>query len=471
MQSFRKKLTYKAYISLIKDALRGKEQDYTKGSIKRALVLLSIPMIMEMVMESLFAVVDIYFVSKLDDVDAVATVGLTESVLMIMESVAIGIAMAATAMVARRIGEKNKEGASRAAMQALLLGTAVAIILGILSYNYADDILRMMGGSETLVQKGTRYTQIILGFNIVLMLLFLFNGIFRGAGNAAIAMNTLYLANGINIILDPCLIHGYFFFPALGLEGAAIASVIGRGVGVIFQIYVLVKGSSIIRTKLSYLKPNLPLLKNLTRVSLGGAGQFLISTASWIFLVKILAEFGSAVLAGYTIGIRVIIFTILPSWGMSNATATLVGQNLGAGNADRAEKTVWLAGKFNVILLFMITIICVVFPKPIITFFTSDPETIQHGITCLRFVVLGYIFYAYQMVLGQAFNGAGDTYTPSLMNFYALWLFQIPAAYILAKTLGFGPQGVYMAINFSSVVLTLLLYWKFKQGKWKEFKI
>jgi len=464
-------LKFKEYIALIRDALKGKEQDYTKGSIKRALVLLSIPMIMEMVMEALFAVVDIYFVSKLDDVDAVATVGLTESVLMIIESVAIGIAMAATAMVARRIGEKDEEGASRAAMQSLLLGSVVAILLGLLAFNHADDILRMMGGSEILVEKGTRYTQIILGFNIVLMLLFLFNGIFRGAGNAAIAMNTLYLANGINIILDPCLIHGYFFFPELGLEGAAIASVIGRGVGVLFQIYILLKGASIIKAKLSYLKPKFSLLTKLSHVSAGGAGQFLISTASWIFLVKILAEFGSAVLAGYTIGIRVIIFTILPSWGMANATATLVGQNLGAGNADRAETTVWLAGKYNVVFLFMITIICVVFPKPIISFFTQDPETIQHGITCLRFVVLGYIFYAYQMVLGQAFNGAGDTFTPSLMNFFALWLFQIPAAYVLAKTLGFGPQGVYMAINLSSVVLTLLLYWKFKQGHWKEHKI
>ncbi len=456
------------YISLIKDALRGKEQDYTQGSIKKALILLSIPMVLEMVMESLFAIVDIYFVSKLDDVDAVATVGLTESVLMIMESVAIGIAMAATAMVARRIGEKNKEGASRAAMQALLFGSFVAIIMGVLAFNYADDILRLMGGSETLIEKGKRYTQIILGFNIVLMLLFLFNGIFRGAGNAAIAMYTLYLANGINIILDPCLIHGYLFFPKMGLEGAAIASVIGRGVGVLFQIYMLVKGASIIKAKLAFLKPNLTLLKDLSKVSLGGAGQFLISTASWIFLVKILAEFGSAVLAGYTIGIRVIIFTILPSWGMSNATATLVGQNLGAGNAERAEKTVWLAGKYNVIFLFIITIICVVFPRPIISFFTQDPEIIKHGILCLRFVVLGYIFYAYQMVLGQAFNGAGDTFTPSLMNFIALWLFQIPAAYLLAKYFGMGPQGVYMAINLSCVVLTSLLYWKFKQGKWKK---
>jgi len=458
-------------IQIIWDSLRGKEHDYTKGSLNEALLLLSIPMIMEMVMESLFAVVDIYFVSKLGDNDAVATVGLTESVLMLVESVAIGVAMAATAMVARRIGEKNIPAASKAGMQAVLLGVIVSLIVGVFAFIFAEDILRMMGGSETLIEKGKSYTQIILSFNIVLMLLFLFNGIFRGAGNPAMAMYTLYLANGINIVLDPCLIHGYFFFPKMGLEGAAIASVIGRGVGVLFQIYILVKGYSIIKVYLKDLLPDIKLLKNLSKVSLGGAGQFLLSTASWIFLVRILAGFGSSVLAGYTIGIRVIIFTILPSWGLANAAATLVGQNLGANQAERAEKTVWTAAKYNTFFLVFVAIVFFIFADPVLAMFTSDQAVISEGSICLKILCTSYLFFGYGMIISQAFNGAGDTYTPTKINFIGNWIIQIPLAYGLAIYLGLGPTGVYSAIVIAALFIMIMAIYLFRKGKWKHVNL
>lgn len=456
---------------ILKAAFLGKEYDYTSGSIKTSLVLLSIPMIMEMFMESLFAIVDIYFVSKLGDNDAVATVGLTESVLMLIESVAIGVAMACIAMVARRIGEKNHEAASIAGMQAILLGTFVSLIMGALALIYTDDILRFMGGSESLIETGSSFTRIILGSNLVLMLLFLFNGIFRGAGNAALAMYTLYLSNGLNIILDPCLIHGYFFFPKMGLEGAAIATVIGRSAGVVFQIYLLVKGYALIKPKLNHLIPRWSIIWKLIRVSAGGAGQFLISTASWIFLLRILAGFGSAVLAGYTIAIRVIIFTILPAWGMSNATATLVGQNLGANEPDRAEETVWLAGKYNALFLAVVSIIFIVLADPVISLFSQDPRVVREGAMGLRIICTGYIFFSYQMVLSQSFNGAGDTMTPTLINFIGSWLFQIPLAYLLAIYWNLGSEGVYIAIACTSVVLATLNFVAFKSGRWKKINI
>lgn len=428
-------------------------------------------MILEMLMESVFAIVDIYFVSKLGDNDAVATVGLTESVLMLIESVAIGVAMAVTAMVARRIGEKDKAGASTAAGQAILLGVFLSLFLGSMAFIFADDILRFMGGSEALVQKGSAYTKIILGFNIVLMMLFLFNGIFRGAGNAAIAMYTLYLANGINVILDPCLIFGWWIFPELGLKGAAIASVIGRGVGVLFQIYVLVSGWSIIKPKLLDLMPKWLTLKKLFSVSVGGAGQFLIQTASWIFLVRILADFGSVVLAGYTIGIRVIIFTILPSWGLSNATATLVGQNLGAKLPDRAEQTVWMAAKYNAIFMFGLSALFFIIAEPTLRLFTDDPAVIKEGALCMRILFSSYIFFAYEMVLSQSFNGAGDTYTPTMINFIGSWLIQIPLAYTLAITFKMESVGVYIAIAINSILLAAMQYFAFRKGKWKLTEI
>jgi len=464
-------LQFKKVWEITKSAFLGKEFDYTTGSLKASLLLLSIPMILEMLMESVFAIVDIYFVSKLGDNDAVATVGLTESVLMLVESVAIGVAMAVTAMVARRIGEKDKEGAATAAGQAILLGVFLSIVLGGIAYYFAGDILRFMGGSEELIQKGSGYTKIILGFNIVLMMLFLFNGIFRGAGNAAIAMYTLYLANGINIILDPCLIFGYWIFPELGLEGAAIASVIGRGVGVLFQIYVLVRGWAIIKPKLQDLIPEWLTLKKLFSVSIGGAGQFLIQTASWIFLVRILADFGSVVLAGYTIGIRVIIFTILPSWGLSNATATLVGQNLGAKLPDRAEKTVWIAARYNAIFMFALSVIFFIIAEPTLSLFTDDEAVIKEGALCMRILFSSYIFFAYQMVLSQSFNGAGDTYTPTVINFIGGWLFQIPLAYILAITFDMKSLGVYTAIAITAILLATMQFVAFRRGKWKLVEI
>ena len=454
------------FIKLFVKAVKGEEHDFTKGSINQALVLLAIPMILEMLMESLFAIVDVFFVAQVS-INAVATIGMTEGVLMLIESVAIGIAMGATAMIARRIGEKEVKRASDVAVQAIMLGGFVSLVTGGLSFAFADDILRLMGGEESLIEEGAGYTRLILGLNIILMLLFVFNGIFRAAGNAAIAMRTLVLSNGLNIILDPILILGLGPVTPMGVEGAAIATCIGRGVGVIYQLYVLLSDGSIIRIHREHLRVNLNIMRTLIPVSAGGAGQFLISTASWIFLIRILASFGSSVLAGYTIAIRIIIFSILPSWGLSNATATLVGQNLGAGEPDRAEKTVWTAGFYNMVFLFILSVIFFLFAKPISGIFTQDALVIEESVLCLKIICLGYIFFAYQMVINQAFNGAGDTYTPTMLSFIFMWLVQIPLAYTLAYVVEFNSMGVYMAISISSIFISTAAIYLFRKGKWK----
>ncbi|MDX1476658.1 MAG: MATE family efflux transporter [Saprospiraceae bacterium] len=453
-------------IRLLLLAISGKEKEFTTGGINRAIVLLAVPMILEMVMESLFALVDVFFVSKVGT-EAVATVGLTEVVLMIIQSVALGIAMAATAMIARRIGEKDEDGAAVAAIQTLILGLVISVAVGVLCFIYAEDILRLMGGSPELVAQGTTYTRIILGFNGILFFLFLLNAIFRGAGDAAIAMRTLWLANGINIVLDPCLIFGLGPFPELGLTGAAIATTIGRGTGVLYQLYHLFGGKSIIRILRRHLRISWEVLKKLFNVSLGGAAQFLIATASWLFIVRIISLFGDQALAGYTIAIRIIIFTILPAWGMANAAATLVGQNLGAGKPERAEKSVWLAARYNMFFLLAISVIFIIGAPAVMPLFSEDPVVVREGVRGLRIICVGYVAYAYGMVIAQAFNGAGDTRTPTIINFFCFWLMQIPLAYILARVVGMESTGVYWAIAISESILAVVAVKWFQRGKWK----
>lgn len=460
----------KQFFELFIRAVRGEEMDYTRGSINRALFLLSVPMILEMLMESLFAIVDVFLVARISN-EAVATVGITEGVLMLIESVAIGIAMASTALVARRIGEKNFERASDVAVQSLLLAAIVSLITGVLAFVFAEDILRLMGGGEKLIREGRSYTRIMLSMNFIVMFLFVLNGIFRAAGSPEIAMRTLLLSNAINIVLDPVLIFGLGPITGMGVKGAAIATCIGRGTGVAYQLYMLFSTASMIRIYRKHLRPNPSILGKLFRVSLGGAGQFLISTASWIFLIRILAGFGSNVLAGYTIAIRIIIFSILPSWGLSNATATLVGQNLGAGRPDRAEKTVWTAGKYNMYFLLGLSVVFLLFARFIVGIFTGDDTVAGEAVFCLKIICLGYIFFAYQMIINQAFNGAGDTLTPTKLSFVFMWLVQIPLAWYLAYFTGLESRGVYVSIAFSSVLMTIAAVFIFKKGKWKEVMI
>lgn len=409
---------------LFKEAIRGDEQNFTEGSINRAIFLLSIPMILEMAMESLFAVVDIFFVSRLNSSDAVAAIGLTESMLTIVYSVAMGLSMGATAMVARRIGEKDEPGAAAAGIQSVYIGLAFAVVIGAAGLIYYRDLLQLMGASETVIATGSGFTRLMLGGNISIVLLFLINAVFRGAGNAAVAMRSLWIANLFNMLLDPIFIFGWGPVPSFGVEGAAISTNIGRSIGVVYQLYYLAGGKGILKIHKENLKIDWGVIARLIKVSAGGAGQFLISSASWVFLVKIMANFGSAALAGYTIAIRVIVFTILPSWGMANASATLVGQNLGANQPDRAEKSVWKTGFYNMVFLAGVMVIFLLIAKPIIAFFSRDPVVIAYGAECLQIVALGYVFFGYGMVITQSFNGAGDTRTPTILSLFGFWFFQ-----------------------------------------------
>ncbi|MDN5217158.1 MATE family efflux transporter [Fulvivirgaceae bacterium BMA12] len=451
-------------------AVQGKEKNFTAGSINKAIFMLSIPMILEMIMESLFAVVDVFFVSKVS-VNAVATVGLTESVIMLIYAIAIGLSMATTAMVARRVGEKNVKAASDAAFHAVFLASAIAIFFGGLGAFLAEDILRLMGGSEELIKEGSGYTKILLGGNITIMLLFLINGVYRGAGDASLAMRSLWLANGLNLVLDPIFIFGLGPIPAFGVEGAAIATTIGRGAGVLYQLYSLLGKKSIIDlTGINYvIKPSL--LKNIFNISLGGMGQFLIGTASWIFLVRIIAVFGNEALAGYTISFRIIMFTILPSWGLANAAATLVGQNLGAKQAARAESSVWKCAFYNMIFLALLSVVLIYWAEDFVKIFSSIPEVVRYGKASLTYICIGYVFFAYGMVINQAFNGAGDTRTPTVINFFCYWLLQLPMAYLLAVMLDMGPDGVFITIAFSVSLLAVISIFIFKKGRWKEVAI
>lgn len=449
-----------------KQSLSSKEQDFTSGSIRKAIFMLSIPMILEMLMESIFALVDIIFVSQVS-VNAVATIGLTESVITLVYAVAIGLSMAATAVVARRVGEKDIVGANQAAVQVIILGILVAIIIGIIGVVYPKEILALMGAEPDLIAEGYGYTQILMGGSITIMLLFLINAIFRGAGNASIAMWTLVLSNGLNIILDPIFIFGLGPIPAYGVEGAAIATTIGRGTAVVFQLFILFYGWGKLKIKVKDIVLRWAIMLNLMRVSLGGIGQFLIGTSSWVFLVRIISEFGSEVLAGYTIAIRVMMFTFMPSWGMSNAAATLVGQNLGAKKPERAEKSVWKTGKYNAIFMVVVSAVYLIFAHEILRWFSEEPEVIEYGALCLQVIAAGYVFYAYGMVVIQSFNGAGDTKTPTYINFVCFWLFQLPFAYLMALPLGFGPMGVFLAIVLAEALIAVIGIILFKKGKWK----
>lgn len=451
-------------------ALSGQETNFTEGSLRKAIFMLSIPMILEMAMESIFAVVDIAYVSRVS-VNAVATIGLTESVITLVYAVAIGLSMAATAVVARRVGEKDLEGARVAAVQAILLGSAVALLVGLVGLFYSREILALMGGEPDLIEEGYGYTRWLIGGNITIMLLFLINAIFRGAGDASVAMWTLVLSNGLNIILDPIFIFGWGPVPAYGVTGAAIATNIGRGTAVLFQLGILFFGWSRIQVTLRAWRLDPGVMWNLVRISLGGIAQFLIGTSSWVFLMRLMSTFGSEVLAGYTIAIRVMMFTIMPSWGMSNAAATLVGQNLGAGKPGRAEASVWQTGRYNAVFMAAVSLGYLIFAPEILGWFSDTDPVVHSGSLCLRVIAAGYVFYAYGMVVTQAFNGSGDTRTPTRINLVAFWLFQLPFAFIASQLLGWGPLGVFLAITLAEVLLSVLAMRAFRTGKWKTFQV
>jgi len=450
--------------SIIKQALSGEHRDYTAGSIRKAVIFLSIPMILEMSMESVFFVVDIFFVGRIGK-EAVAAAGLTESVLTLVYSLAIGLSMAATAMVARRTGEKNAEGAAHAAAQAINLALGITVVVSLAGAFFAADILRVMGASPETVAIGTWYTRIFFGGSIVIMLLYLINGIFRGTGNASMAMWSLWVANGCNIILCPILIH-YF-----GLKGAAIATTTGRGIGVLYQLYHLFRGKSLIRITWRSFKPDGEVLKSLIKVAWTGTVQFIIMSASWIVMIRIMARFGDAAIAGYQVAIRIFLFFLLPAWGMSNAAATLVGQNLGAQKPDRAEQSVWTAARYNGIFMLIVTLLFLFGSEAIVAFMNKDAEVEKVATLALRIVSLGYIIYGVGMVLSNSFNGAGDTRTPTLINLFCFWAFQIPLAYILSVVLDLGPLGLFVAIPVTETAVTASSYLLFRKGAWKKVKI
>jgi len=454
----------------LKDAIRGSEQDLTSGPIGRAVLLLAVPMVLETALESVFAVVDVFFVARLGSA-AVATVGLTESILTLIYTVAIGLSIGVTALVARRIGEKDPDGAARTAVQAITLGLGVALTLGFLGVIFAPHLLTLMGADTDVVSRGAVYTRIMLGGNATVLLLFLINAIFRGAGDAAIAMRVLWLANGINLMLDPALIFGLGPFPELGIQGAAVATNIGRAAAVFLQIVVLLRAKGRVKIGRRHLHPNPRVMWQLIRLSGTGTLQVFIGEASWIGLTRILAVFGSGALAGNTIGIRIIIFAILPSWGMSNAAATMVGQSLGAGKPQRAERAVWLSGIYNMVFLTIIGTLFVVFAPQIVRLFTSDPEPARYAILCIRIVSLGFPFFAYGMVLTQSFNGAGDAWTPTIINLFCFWLFELPCAYVLAYVLDIGPVGVFTAMTIAFSSLAVVSAVVFKRGKWKSKQV
>jgi putative MATE family efflux protein len=455
----------------LREAVVGSQQDFTEGSIGRAIFLLAVPMVLEMMMESLFGIVNVLWVAKFLGKEATATVGITESLLTMVFAVAMGLSMATTATVARRIGEKDHHGASIAAVQSIILGVVASIPVGIIAIAFAPQMLKLMGASDGVIASGTGYARVILGGNVVIMQLFLINAVFRGAGDASIAMRVLWIANVINIVLDPCLIFGLGPFPKLGVTGSAIATTIGRGTGVLFQLWFLFSGRGRVKVDWRGIRLNVEVMTRMVRISLGGMFQFLIATASWLGLVRIVAVFGDAALAGYTVALRIIIFAILPSWGMSNAAATLVGQNLGAGKPARAERSVWVTGFANMCFLGLVAIIFITFAERLIGIFTTDPAVVPYGVSCLRFISYGYIFYAYGMVMVQSFNGAGDTNTPTVINLCCYWLFQIPLAYSLAIPFGFGAKGVFVAITLAESSLAVVSVIVFRKGKWKTRKV
>jgi putative MATE family efflux protein len=456
--------------SSVREALRGTRQDFTEVPIRRAILLLAVPMILEMAMESLFAIVDIFWVSRLG-AEAVASVGLTEAMLTLIYAVAIGLSIGATATVARRIGEKDPERAARSAVQVIVLGFVLAIPIGIAGALFAPRLLGLMGASAEVIERGHGFTAVMLGGNATVLLLFLGNAIFRGAGDAAIAMRVLWLANGLNILLGPCFIFGLGPFPELGVMGAAVATNLGRGTGVVYLLVRLWRGGAHIRVERRHLGIELHTMARLVRLSGAGMFQTLVGMASWLALIRVLAGFGSAALAGYTIAIRIIIFALLPSWGLSNAAATMVGQNLGAGKPDRAGQAVWRAGFYNMLFLGTVGAVFVLFAETLIAAFTQDFQVVPHGVNCLRTVSLGFLFYAYGMVLCQAFNGAGAVWTPTFINLFCFWLWQLPLAYALAHWLRRGPGGVFAAMTIAWSTYAVVSGVIFKRGRWKLKKV
>lgn len=454
----------------LREAIRGSSIDYTTAPISQAIVMLAVPMVMEMSMESIFAVADVFWVAHLG-ADAVATVGLTESMLVIIYTLAMGLSIGATAMVARRMGERDPEGASRAAAQSILLGVILSIIVGIFGAWQAPNLLRLMGASPEVITTGSGFTRTMLGGNVVIVLLFLINAVFRGAGDAAIAMRVLWLGNLINIILGPCFIFGPGPFPELGVTGAAVATNIGRGTAVAYQIWTLAQQRGRIHIGRRHLRFDPTLMTSVIRLSGAGTLQILIGTASYVGIVRIVSAFGSSALAGYTIGIRIIIFALLPSFGISNAAATMVGQNLGAGYPDRAERAVWKAAFWNMLFLGSVGVVFVVFTQPIIGLFTSDPEVQGIAVRCLRIVSLGFVFFAYGMVLTQSFNGAGDTWTPTLINLFVFWIWEIPLAWVLSHYTGLGITGVFIALALAYSTLAVVSALLFKKGRWRTAKV
>lgn len=450
---------------IVVQSLKGEEMDYTSGSINKAVVLLAIPMILEMSLESVFAVVDMFFVGKLGE-NAIVTVGLTESVITIVYSVAIGLSTAATALVARRIGEKDPEGAARAGAQSLIVALIVTVVLGLAGVIFAEDILTMMGAAPDVVKDGAIFTRIMFGGSLAIIMLFLINGIFRGAGDAAMAMKSLWIASLVNILLCPVMIHFY------GLKGAAIATVIGRSTGALYQCFHLFKGSGILKFKREYFIVDMPVIRSIIRLATPATLQFVIASGSWIVLAKLVAETGGTIAsAGYQIAIRNVVFFILPAWGLSNAAATLVGQNLGAGQVKRAEQSVMLTARYNAIFMGIVMLLFLTMAGPIVSIFTSKPKVAEYGTLSLRIMGAGYIFYGIGMVMIQALNGAGDTRTPTFINLACFWFFQIPFAYFLVHVLDMGTTGAFIAIPVAESLIALVAFYFFKRGKWKNMKV
>jgi putative MATE family efflux protein len=453
--------------TLLKRAVQGTEQDYTEGSLGRAVLLLSVPMILEMLMESVFGILDVFFVGRLGP-EAVAAVGLTESLLTVVFALALGLSMSTTALVARRIGEKRPEEAAKTAVQAIAVGLLVSVPSTVVGLVWPRELLALMGAPPSVVETGWTYTAWILAGNASILLLFLINAVFRGAGDATVAMRSLWVANGVNLVLDPCLIFGLGPFPELGVTGAAIGTTVGRTVGVVYQLATLAARGRRVHVEGRHLRLEPAVAWNLVRVSVGGTVQFLIATASWLGLVRILTPFGADALAGYTIALRIIVVAILPSWGMTNAVATLVGQNLGAGKPERAERAVWITGFYNMAFLLVVAAVFILWPEPLVGVFTSDPDVKALGATCLRVVSYGYGFYAWGMVMVQAFNGAGDTTTPTWINLFCYWLFQVPLALVLAHGASLGPLGVFLAITIAESTVAVVGVLAFRRGRWKQ---
>ncbi len=457
-------------LALTREALSNPERDFTAEPIRTGLFLLAVPMVLEMAMESVFAVVDIFWVARLG-AEAIAVVGLTEAMLTIVYAVCIGFGMAVTALVSRRIGERDPEQAAVTAAQAIWVSAVLASLIGLVGAFYAADLLRLMGASAAIVEQGSGFTTVLLAGSASIFYLFVLNAIFRGAGDAAIAMRSLWLANGVNLVLDPCFIFGLGPFPEMGVTGAAVATTIGRSTGVAYQVWHLVDGSARVRIGLKTMAINVPVMLRLIRVSLGGIGQFFIATSSWLLMMRIVASFGAPAIAGFTIAIRVIEFVILPAWGLGNAAATLVGQNLGAGKPERAAESGWRATRYNVVAMLILALLFVVYAEPIVRWFTSEADVLAAGVLCLTYFGVGLPLYAAGMVLTQSINGAGDTRTPTILNLIAFWILQIPLALWLAHSLELGPRGVLIAIVIAESLLSVAAIAVFRHGRWQRTSV